>query len=46
MDYTWKNDDNSRRNMLHALEVLEAVKISTQNLDNVFINYSPYSLTS
>jgi hypothetical protein len=35
MDYTWKNEDNSRSNLLHALEVLEAVKMSTQKLENV-----------
>jgi hypothetical protein len=40
MDYTWKNDDNSRRNMLHALEVLEAVKMSTQNLENVKLKFN------
>jgi len=40
MDYTWKNEDNCRSNILHALEVLEAVKISTQKLENVNFKYN------
>jgi hypothetical protein len=31
MDYTWKNEDNYRKGMLHAIEVLEAVKSSTKD---------------
>lgn len=37
MDYTWKNEDNYRRGMLHAIEVLEAVKISTAGDEKVNI---------
>ena len=32
IDYTWKNEDLARGGILHAIEVLEAVK-STQNKD-------------
>lgn len=41
MDYTWKNEDNYRRGMLHAIEVLEAVKNSTggDEVINTFIIY-------
>jgi hypothetical protein len=35
MDYDWKNEDNVKSNMLHAKEVLEAVKQSTQCIDQV-----------
>ena len=36
MDYTYNKDiENQKGGFLHALEVLEAVKISTQNSDDV-----------
>lgn len=39
MDYTYNQEIyNQKGGFLHALEVLEAVKISTQNVDEVLIN--------
>lgn len=36
MNYTYNKDlENQRGGLLHALEVLEAVKITTQNINEV-----------